>query len=487
MEEVISAITGRATGKTRWGVRKSSTAVAVGVVAVALLLGGVLLLVLLQSSLIASTNTTARQKAQSVIVELEDVDVSDAHEYMLATARAGQYVQLLDPAGYVVASSDPIAAYSPLSAQRPGPGRTLSQDVSSLPTLGDQDDFHLVASGSPGGYTVIVAQSTQLRADTIATVAWFMLGATPLLLGIVAGSVWLLVGRSLRQVETIRGQVARIDAERLDERVDVPSTHDEIRALALTMNTMLERLQASDHEQRRFVSDASHELRSPLATLSAGLEIAAADPSGAMWLEMKDVLSQETARMRYLVESLLTLAKANDHGLTLDETDVDLDDIVDLEVRRLRSTSRKEIRAELIPARVRGDANRLAQVLRNVFDNAERHALSRITIRLSTSGDAAIVTVDNDGAPVPEPDRDRIFERFVRLDASRSRESGGSGLGLAIAAGIMTAHRGSIRTSEGPAGQCRFEMVLPAPGLVTAPAPAVRGSRRHRPPASSRR
>lgn len=484
MEEVVSALTGRT---ARWGVRKSSVAVAVGVVAGALLLGGLLLLVVLQSSLTVSTNTAARQKAQSVIAELEEVDVSDANEYMLATARAGQYVQLLDPTGIVVGSSDPVAAYSPLSAQRPGPGQTLTQDASSLPTLGDSDNFHIVASGSPGGYTVVVAQSTQLRADTIATVAWFMLGTTPLLLAIVAGSVWLLVGRSLRQVETIRGQVAKIDAERLDGRVDVPPTKDELEALALTMNTMLARLQASDHEQRRFVSDASHELRSPLATLSAGIEIAASDPSGAMWLQMQDVLAQETARMSYLVESLLTLAKANDHGLTLEETDVDLDDVVDQEIRRLRSTSRNEIRAEIAPARIRGDAHRLAQVLRNVLDNAERHARSRITIRLDSTDGAAVVTVDNDGTPVPEADRERIFERFVRLDASRSRESGGSGLGLAIAAGIMTAHRGRIRATDGPDGQCRFEMTLPAAGHDPAPARAPRGSRRPRPTAPSRR
>ncbi len=483
----MSAITGRAAGDARWGVRKSSVAVAVGVVAGALLLGGVLLLVVLQSALTSSTSTAARQKAQSVVAELEDVDVSDANEYMLATARAGQYVQLLDPAGIVVGSSDPVAAHSPLSAQRPAPGQTLTQDASSLPTVGDNDNFHIVATGSPGGYTVVVAQSTQLRADTIATVAWFMLGTTPLLLGIVAVSVWLLVGRSLRQVETIRGQVARIDAERLDGRVDVPGTNDELEALALTMNTMLARLQASDHEQRRFVSDASHELRSPLATLSAGVEIAASDPSGAMWLQMQDVLAQETARMSYLVESLLTLAKANDHGLTLEEADVDLDDVVDQEIRRLRSTSRNEIRADITPARIRGDAHRLAQVLRNVLDNAERHALSRITIGLEITDHAAVVTVDNDGTPVPEADRERIFERFVRLDASRSRESGGSGLGLAIAAGIMTAHRGRIRALEGPDGQCRFEMTLPAPAQDPTPARAPRGSRRPRPAAPSRR
>ena len=134
--------------------------------------------------------------------------------------------------------------------------------------------------------------------------------------------------------------MARINAERLDGRVDVPPTNDEIQALALTMNTMLDRLQASDTEQRRFVSDASHELRSPLATLRAGIEIAAADPTGAMWLQMKDVLTEETARMSFLVEDLLTLAKANDGGLQVEHKDVDLDDVLDQEIRRLRSTSR---------------------------------------------------------------------------------------------------------------------------------------------------
>jgi len=310
---------------------------------------------------------------------------------------------------------------------------------------------------------VVVASNVQVQTDTLSTVAWFMLGATPLLLVVVAASVWLLVGRSLRQVERIRGQVARINAERLDGRVDVPPTNDEIHALALTMNMMLERLQASDREQRRFVSDASHELRSPLATLSAGVEIATADPSGAVWHQMKDVLSEETARMSYLVEDLLTLAKTNDGGHKFEQSDVDLDDVVDQEIRRLRSTSRRQITAELSPARIKGDARRLAQVLRNVLDNAERHALSRITVRLSISADAAVVTVDNDGDPVPEADRERIFERFVRLDENRSREGGGSGLGLSIAAGIMAAHHGSIRASDGPAGECRFELTFPAP------------------------
>jgi signal transduction histidine kinase len=460
--------------RASWGPRKRSTAAAVAVVALALLLGGVIWIALLQSTLTASLDTSSLRKAQNVIVELADHEVDDAAEYIRLTGFAGQYVQIIDASGQVAAASDPKVEQEPLTGLRPPPGQTQAQDVSSLPNIGNNDDFHVVAAGVQVGsaaYTVVVASSVQVQSDTVATVAWFLLAATPLLLAIVAVSVWLLVGRSLKQVERIRGQVARINADHLDGRVDVPRTNDELEALALTMNTMLERLQASHSEQRRFVSDASHELRSPLATLSAGVEIAAADPSGAMWTQMKDVLAGETDRMRYLVEDLLTLAKANDGGLVVEDAEVDLDDVVDQEIRRLRSGSRQQVSADLTPVRIRGDARRIGQVLRNVLDNAERHALSRIRVVLRATDAGAVITVDNDGDPVPEADRARIFERFVRLDESRSREGGGSGLGLAIAAGIMSAHHGTIRATEGPAGECRFEITFPVlePG---APAPA---------------
>ena len=477
-------------GAIHWGVRKRSTAVAVGVVALALLLGGVVLLVLLQTSFARSSDTAARQKALDVIAEMDDMDVADARSYIVETAHAGQLVQVLDHAGNVLASSDPAVAAAPLTGQRAGPGETITRDVPSLPSIGDNDDYHIVIMGAQAdtvNYSVVVAQAQQIQADTIATVAWFILGAMPLLLVTVAVSVWLLVGRSLRQVERIRGQVARINAERLDGRVDVPPTNDEIQALAVTMNTMLDRLQASDSEQRRFVSDASHELRSPLATLRAGVEIAAADPTGAMWLQMKDVLAEETARMSFLVEDLLTLAKANDGGLKVEQKDVDLDDVLDQEIRRLRSTSRNLISADLVPARIRGDARRLAQVLRNVLDNADRHALSRIDVDLHTTGDKVIVTVDNDGDPIPEADRDRIFERFVRLDGSRSREGGGSGLGLAIAADIVAAHQGTIRPTDAPAGLCRFEITFPCQDAVVSADLSPRESRRHGAQGSGRR
>lgn len=464
--------------RPQWGVRKRSTAAAVAVVAVALLGGMLILLALLETALTSSTESTARQKTQDVVAQLTvDRDLEDAIEYISSTGYAGQYVQLVSAGGTVLAGSEPRAFGQPLSALRPEPGHSVTQSVSSLPNIGRDDNYHVLATGARVAsehVVVIVASSVQVQAETVATVAWLMLAATPLLLAVVAASVWLLVGRSLQQVELIRGQVAHINAERLDGRVDVPPTKDELEALALTMNTMLDRLEASDQEQRRFVSDASHELRSPLATLSAGVEIAAADKSGTMWLQLKDDLAGETVRMRYLVDDLLTLARTNDGGLPPEDADVDLDDVVEHEVRRLRGVSRHEITADLRPVRIKGDARRLGQVLRNVLDNADQHAVSRIRICLRASGEGAVITVDNDGNPIPEPDRQRVFERFVRLDESRSREGGGSGLGLAIAAGIMAAHHGSIRATESPSGECRFEIAFPH-AEQAAPAPVTRG------------
>lgn len=447
-----------------WGVRKRATATAVVVVALALVAGGLLLLVLLQASLIAATETVAKNKAADVAALIASQDVSEAGQSISATARSGQYVQIISPQGGVVAASENVASKKPLSELRPSAGNTLTHSVSSLQSIGDNDEFLIVASGvhtNQGTYTVVVASTVQVQKDSVATVAWFLLGATPLLLVVVGAAVWFLVGRSLRQVERIRGQVASINGSRLSERVDVPATNDELHRLALTMNSMLDKLQASDAEQRRFVSDASHELRSPLATISAGLEIAAADPSGDTWRELQNMLSGETARMHYLVDDLLTLAKANDGGIRITATDVDLDDVLANEIQRLRSLTTHSINASLVPARITGDAQRLGQVLRNVLDNANRHARSTITVKLSTAPDGVRVLIDNDGDPIPEADRERIFERFVRLDQSRSRESGGSGLGLAIAAGIMAAHHGTITTAQAPSGDCRFELYLP--------------------------
>jgi signal transduction histidine kinase len=280
----------------------------------------------------------------------------------------------------------------------------------------------------------------------------------------VAAAVWLLVGRALRAVERIRQEVATIDARGLAQRVQVPQTRDELAALATTMNVMLDRLELSDSAQRSFVSDASHELRSPLATLTAATELAVAADE-ATRNRLLSTISLELARVRALVDNLMTLARVDADDLLVRQEDVDLDDLVDNEVHRLRVTSSKQVLARLEPMRVVGDEHRLAQAIRNLIDNAERHADSTVRLTLHEEGGTAVLWVDNDGAVIAPADRERIFERFVRLDDSRSRDEGGSGLGLAIARTAFESHGGQLVVADAPDGWCRFCVRLP---LATA-------------------
>jgi signal transduction histidine kinase len=307
---------------------------------------------------------------------------------------------------------------------------------------------------------VLVAAPLEVQTSTLRTVGLLLLGAAPLLVALVAAAVWVLVGRSLQTVERIRRQVAEIDGRRLHERVEVPPTGDEIAALAATMNQMLDRLEHSDHSHRAFFSDASHELRSPLSTLVTTAEVASLDATGKTWLDMQQTVLGESSRMQSLVEDLLTLAKVDADQLQLDVQDVDLEDVLDAEIRRLRTVSDHQITAELRPARVRGDERRLTQVFRNLLDNAARHAESAIIIRMDQRPGEVVVSVDNDGEIISPQDRTRVFERFARLDASRSTDGGGSGLGLAITREIMIAHRGTVAATESN-GWCRFRVVVP--------------------------
>lgn len=449
-----------------WGIRNQSTAAAVVVVACALLAGGILLLVLLQNALTVATDGVLRSKTTDVAAVLSSGDVAEAGQSIASAEGQGLLIQIVDGAGRVVQASDPELMKIPMGSLRPDPGENAAKEVSALAGVtGDADgEFYLMATGALSGtnqYVVLAARSIQVQADTVRTVALFLLLATPALLLIVAMAVRFLVGRSLRQVETIRAQVSDIDAGHLADRVDVPPTRDELAALAMTMNAMLGRIETADTRQRQFVSHASHELRSPLTTLRTGLEVSAQDPTHRTWLDMAPLLAAETRRMGYLVEDLLTLSKAEDSGLQILRADVDLDDVLAAELQRLRTTTGREVLSRVEPVRVSGDTRRFSQILRNVLDNADRHATHTVRATLTSADGTATLWVDNDGLPVPEAEREHIFERFIRLDESRSRDTGGSGLGLAIARSLLAAHGGTITAGEASDGFCRFEIQLP--------------------------
>jgi signal transduction histidine kinase len=448
---------------SRWGIRKRSVLSAVVVVTFSMLVGGAFLLLVLQSSLVSAAWNDLAVRANDVARLLQEEGIEETRSTLAEDRNSAAQVQIIDEANRVAGWSIRGLRSSPMSTLRPAPGRTMTEELSRVPALGGDDEILVSARGVElhgKRYVILVAAPLEVQTDTLRTVGLLLLAATPLLVALVAVAVWILVGRSLKTVERIRRQVAEIDGRRLHERVEVPPTGDEIAALASTMNQMLDKLEQSDNLHRAFFSDASHELRSPLSTLVTTAEVASLDQSGRTWLDMQQTVLNESSRMQSLVEDLLTLAKVDSHQLQLDVQDVDLEDVLDAEIKRLRTVSSLQINAELEPTRVRGDERRLMQVFRNLMDNAARHAKSTIMVGMERRPGEVVVTVDNDGEIISPEDRNRVFERFARLDASRSSDGGGSGLGLAITREIMVAHGGTVLAAESD-GWCRFQVILP--------------------------
>nr|WP_281373944.1 HAMP domain-containing sensor histidine kinase [Allobranchiibius huperziae] len=271
---------------------------------------------------------------------------------------------------------------------------------------------------------------------------------------------WVLTSRTLQPVEAIRRQAERITARNLDERLPVGPAKDEVATLATTMNEMLHRLYTAQESQQRFVADASHELRSPVATLQAALEIAATD-GHRVSTENAGLMRREADRLQELIDGLLLLTRSDNRGLVLRDRDVDLDDIVFHHATRLASTTDLTVDSQLSPARLQGDPERLDQVVRNLTDNAARHARSWLQVQTVAGDDHVLLTVGDDGTGIAEEDRARVFERFVRLDESRTREVGGSGLGLAIVREIVRAHGGTVQVDRSARGGAQFTVRLP--------------------------
>jgi signal transduction histidine kinase len=195
----------------------------------------------------------------------------------------------------------------------------------------------------------------------------------------------------------------------------------------------------------------------------------------------------EVARMQRLVDDLLLLAKADDNGLRLAFDDVDLDDLLHLEVARIRASSRVRIESAVQPVRVHGDRDRLDQLVRNLVENAAQAAESSVRVSLTANGDQAVLVVEDDGPGIPPEDRARIFERFVRLDGGRSRDHGGSGLGLSIVREVARGHGITILVGESPSGGARFELRMACEPLEDGSGPAQLPDRAIAPPSGSSR
>lgn len=328
-----------------------------------------------------------------------------------------EFLQVVDAEGTVVAASPNVEGLPALARLRPGGSTEVDTPL-------DEDPFLVVAVGARDGerrLTVLDGRTPAGVAEATSTVTRMLLVGLPALLVLAASATWMAVGRTLRRV-------ARAEAA-----------------------------------QRRFVSDASHELRSPVATVRQHAEVALAHPGRADAGTLAGTVLDEAVRMQRLVDDLLLLAHADENAIRPRRRPVDLDDLVFEEARRLRQRGgRLRVDSGGVSAgRVLGDADALRRVVRNLGENAARHARSRVALALGTVGGAVRLDVDDDGPGVPEGERGRIFERFVRLDEARARGEGGAGLGLAIVAELVAAHGGTVAVDTAPVlGGARFTVTL---------------------------
>lgn len=442
-------------------VRARTTAAATAIVGLALAVAAVSLLVLLRRSLVEQIDEVAEGRADEIAALARQGDLSAA----LAVAGDDAIIQVVDDTGRVVGSTASVERDQPIATFRPSGSELEARTVDSLPVDdGDDQGFRVVAlrAASPDGpLTIYVASSLEDVEKTIAILRGDLAVGAPVVLALVAVTAWIVVGRALRPVDAIRAEVADISDRSLDRRVPVPPTDDEISRLAGTMNTMLDRLHMAAKRQRRFVADASHELQTPLASARTDLEVALTHPEGTDWHETATDLLAANRRMERLVRDLLFLARADDTAPRPPALPVDLDDVVLSEATRLRSNGHVQVDTSRVSAAaVEGRRDELGRAVRNLLDNAEQYASSVITLELASDDSRVTLVIQDDGPGIPPGDRERIFERFTRLDDARSRESGGTGLGLAIAKEIIEAHGGTIAVGNAPRG-ARFVIHLP--------------------------
>ncbi len=450
-------------------VRFRTTLAATVAVAVALTVSAFGVVLIQRHTLTNGIQTTAREQAESIALS---IGRGDANITLPVQSNEDSITQVVDASSGAVVAGSVAAPDEPVSKMRPAPGVFAHQSVEHFGTEG-QSDFLIVAYGAAGpngNYVILIGDSLESVTNaTVVLIALFGI-AVPALIVFVGIVTWTVSGKALRPVQEIRTQVERIESTDLSQRVPEPEAQDEIGQLARTMNLMLARLEASTDKQRRFVADASHELRSPLAGIQARLEVDLAYPDGADWRTTgKDVLD-ETHRLARLVEDLLTLARLDENSRALPAfIAVDLDEVVLAETAQLKALSINTVDTSRVSgAQVRGNRDALRRVVRNLLDNADRHATSTVSIALEENDSEIVLTITDDGPGIPLDKQAAIFERFTRLDEGRTRDAGGTGLGLAIVREIATAHGAVVTVANTPGAA--FTITFPVP---TALAPAV--------------
>lgn len=454
---------------TRLSLRARLTAIATVVAVLGLTLGGIVMVISLQRALLASVDESARGDAGDIAALVDANRLTDP----LPTFGAA-VAQVVDGDGRVRASTPggdrlaPIVGAEDLAAVSAGEAVEIDGT-----RLGDPAPYRVVGqrAGPPDDRQIVlvaVSLAEHRRGSKVVRTAVPLIGAG-LTIG-MAALTWFGVGRALRPVEQLRAGAAEITGTGGVGPLPVPGADDEIRRLAVTLNDMLARLEEASARQRTFVADAAHELRSPIAAMRTELEVALAHPDQVDPHETAREALHEVGRMGRLVDDLLVLARADDRRHRPAHTEFDLRDCASAEAARAVSSragvGENTLRnvtvgvAEGAPVQVTGDRASLERAVRNLLENAVRHARTRVRVDVQRFAHEAELTVEDDGPGVPVADRDRIFDRFARLDDARARDDGGTGLGLAIVREIARAHDGTVRVEDARPG-ARFVLRLP--------------------------
>ena len=425
-----------------------------------------MLTVALRHALLSTLDDSARQRARDVATLVDTGNLPNT----VPVAGGTVLVQVVDDHDRVRAATPGGDALVPLLS-----GRALAQAqrgvTQELPgaRIGISDQLRVVgttAGPAADRRTVLVAVASTEASRSLRVVMLVLVVGVPLLVAAFAFVCWFLVGAALRPVAALRRGAGAITEAGTGSRLPVPPTRDEVARLAETLNDMLDRLAAGGARQRAFVADAAHELRSPLTSMRTQLEVARAHPRDADWDETSDGVLADLERLSRLVDDLLLLARLDD-----DRRPARSSGPVDLHALAAATAARQAGRVDVRlvgsqdPVLTHADEDAVVRVVENLLSNAERYARSCVTVGVRPGGRWAILTVSDDGPGIPAADRTRVFERFARLDASRSQDSGGSGLGLAIVRQLVQSSGGSVHLEDGEPG-LRAVVRLP---LATTP------------------
>lgn len=451
----------------RLGLRARLVWVSTAVLAVGLALGSLLLFAVMQFSLLRTLDDGATRTASDVAALVEADRLPDP----IPLGQGSAITQVVDAQGRITAASVGADRLVPLlrpdELRRARAGQRLFVDGDRAGMAGELRVVAVPAGGASDPQTVVVAVPLNDAWHSLHLLRVSLSVAFPLLVVALALLAWRMVGATLRPVEALRRSAEEITG---DGRLPLPEARDELYRLAATLNDMLDRLAAARARQRAFVADAAHELRSPLANMRTELEVAArlhdgAPPGAGLTADLLADLLADVERLSALTDDLLLLARLDDAAAPPARRErVDVGQVAG-DVAERYAEARVPVTAHLAgPLWTDGDPAQLDRIVANLVDNAVRHATSRVSLTAARDDTGVLVTVTDDGPGIPAADRERVFDRFTRLDDARARDAGGAGLGLAIVRDLVRRHRGTVHlTDAGPVSGpgVRAEVRLP--------------------------